>query len=91
MLLVLVVTGLILPGWITAAASSGPSYWLLSCRCRISSAGWQTIRFIHHMFTWLVILFVVVHVYMAFWYDVVFKEGTISSMVSGRVFRKPHD
>jgi Ni/Fe-hydrogenase 1 B-type cytochrome subunit len=49
------------------------------------------IRFIHHIFTWLIILFVVVHIYMAFWYDVVFKEGTISSMVGGRVYRKSHE
>jgi hypothetical protein len=27
---------------------------------------------------------------MAFWYDVIFKEGTVSSMISGVVFRKEH-
>jgi len=53
--------------------------------------GLATVRWIHHILTWLFILFVVVHVYMAFWYDVIFKEGTISSMISGRLFRKAHD
>jgi Ni/Fe-hydrogenase 1 B-type cytochrome subunit len=50
--------------------------------------GLATIRWIHHIFTWLVVVFIVAHIYMAFWYDVVFKEGTISSMIGGRVYRK---
>jgi len=53
--------------------------------------GLAMVRWIHHILTWCFILFIVVHVYMAFWYDAVFKEGTISSMISGRVFRRGHN
>ena len=49
------------------------------------------IRYIHHVFTWLFILFIIVHIYMAFWYDAVLKEGTVSSMIGGRVYKKIKD
>ena len=90
LLLVLVITGLILTG---ADYSSGLIGIIATVLNPVKKAlgGLATVRFIHHIFTWFVILFVVVHIYMAFWYDIVFKEGTISSMVSGRIFRKEHD
>jgi Ni/Fe-hydrogenase 1 B-type cytochrome subunit len=50
--------------------------------------GLAMVRYIHHVFTWLFILFIVVHIYMAFWYDDVLKQGTVSSMVGGRTFKK---
>lgn len=50
--------------------------------------GLAMVRWIHHILMWCLILFIVVHVYMAFWDDAVFQEGLISSMVSGKVFRK---
>jgi Ni/Fe-hydrogenase 1 B-type cytochrome subunit len=50
--------------------------------------GLATVRWIHHILMWGVILFLPVHIYMAFWYDVIFKEGTVSSMISGTVFRR---
>jgi Ni/Fe-hydrogenase 1 B-type cytochrome subunit len=90
MLVVLVATGLILSGVDYSSGFIGISYTLLH-PVQKALGGLANVRFIHHVFMWLVILFVVVHIYMAFWYDVVFKEGTISSMVSGRVFREPHD
>ena len=52
--------------------------------------GLAIVRWTHHILTWCFILFIVVHIYMAFWYDVVFKEGTVSSMISGVIFRKEH-
>jgi Ni/Fe-hydrogenase 1 B-type cytochrome subunit len=52
--------------------------------------GLSTVRLIHHILTWCFILFIVVHVYMGFWYDVIFKQGTISSMISGVTFKKEH-
>jgi Ni/Fe-hydrogenase 1 B-type cytochrome subunit len=52
--------------------------------------GLATVRMIHHILTWCFILFIIIHIYMAFWHDVIFKEGTISSMISGMVFRKDH-
>ena len=33
--------------------------------------GLATVRWIHHILMWCFILFIVVHIYMAFWYDVV--------------------
>jgi len=90
MLAVLVVTGLILSGVDYSSGFIGTAYWVLH-PLQKALGGLATIRFIHHVFMWLIILFVIVHIYMAFWYDIVFKEGTISSMVSGRVFRKSHD
>jgi Ni/Fe-hydrogenase 1 B-type cytochrome subunit len=50
--------------------------------------GLAIVRYIHHILTWLFILFIVVHVYMAFWYDAILKQGTISSMISGWLFEK---
>jgi Ni/Fe-hydrogenase 1 B-type cytochrome subunit len=90
LLLVLVVTGLILAGVDYSGGMIGIMYTLLH-PIQKALGGLASVRFIHHIFTWFVILFVVVHIYMAFWYDIVFKEGTISSMVSGRIFRKEHD
>ena len=46
------------------------------------------VRYIHHIFTWFFILFIVVHIYMAFWYDAILQRGTVSSMISGKVFKK---
>jgi Ni/Fe-hydrogenase 1 B-type cytochrome subunit len=89
MLVVLLITGLILAGVDYSGGVIGVIYTILHPIQKFLG-GLATVRFIHHIFTWLVILFVVVHIYMAFWYDIVFKEGTISSMVSGRIFRKAH-
>ncbi|SEM45383.1 [NiFe]-hydrogenase I apocytochrome b subunit [Syntrophus gentianae] len=50
--------------------------------------GLATVRTIHHILTWGFVLFIVVHIYMAFWYDAVLKEGTLSSMVTGNMFQK---
>jgi Ni/Fe-hydrogenase 1 B-type cytochrome subunit len=52
--------------------------------------GLAMVRWIHHILTWCFILFVVVHIYMAFWYDVMFRQGTVSSMISGIVYKKNH-
>jgi Ni/Fe-hydrogenase 1 B-type cytochrome subunit len=90
LLLVLIVTGLILSGVDYSSGFIGTAYAVLHPIAKWVG-GLANVRLIHHIFTWFIILFVVVHIYMAFWYDIVFKEGTISSMVSGRVFRKAHD
>jgi Ni/Fe-hydrogenase 1 B-type cytochrome subunit len=50
--------------------------------------GLAIVRYVHHIFTWLFILFIIVHVYMAFWYDAILKEGTVSSMISGVLFER---
>jgi Ni/Fe-hydrogenase 1 B-type cytochrome subunit len=53
--------------------------------------GLAVVRWFHHILMWGFILFIVVHIYMAIWYDIVFEEGTISSMISGVVYRHRHD
>jgi Ni/Fe-hydrogenase 1 B-type cytochrome subunit len=50
--------------------------------------GLAIVRYVHHIFTWFFILFIIVHVYMAFWYDAILKEGTVSSMISGVLFER---
>jgi len=50
--------------------------------------GLATVRYLHHVFTWFFILFIVVHVYMAFWSDAILRQGTVSSMISGYRFER---
>jgi Ni/Fe-hydrogenase 1 B-type cytochrome subunit len=50
--------------------------------------GLAMVRYIHHLLTWGFILFIVVHIYMAFWYDAILRQGTISSMASGFLFER---
>ena len=90
MLLLIVLTGLILSGACYHAGLLGAAGALLK-PLENAVGGLATVRFIHHILPWLFIIFVVVHVYMAFWYDAVFKEGTVSSMIGGRIFRKGHE
>ena len=87
MWLLIVITGLVLMGANHDAgiigAINGPLLWVGNLL-----GGLGIVRYIHHILTWLFIIFIAVHIYMAFWYDVVFKEGTVSSMISGRVFKR---
>lgn len=87
MWLLIVITGLVLMGANhdggIIGAINGPLLWIGNLL-----GGLGIVRYIHHILTWLFIIFIVVHLYMAFWYDVVFKEGTVSSMISGRVFKR---
>lgn len=52
--------------------------------------GLAMVRWIHHILMWGVILFMAVHVNMAFLHDYLFKEGTVSSMISGTIFHRSH-
>jgi Ni/Fe-hydrogenase 1 B-type cytochrome subunit len=90
MLFLIVLTGLILMGTGYHAGLTAFVYALLK-PFENMMGGLAGVRWIHHILTWLFILFIIVHVYMAFWYDAIFKEGTISSMISGRLFRKAHE
>ena len=47
-----------------------------------------TVRYVHHVMTWFFILFLIVHVYMAVWYDTVLRDGIMSSIIGGRRFKK---
>lgn len=48
--------------------------------------GIQVVRFFHHVLTWVFIIFIPVHVYLALRADVMDREGTMSSIFSGGRF-----
>lgn len=83
----IVATGLILMGANYEAGFIGSINWILQPIGHLLG-GLAMVRFFHHILTWLFIIFIAVHLYMAFWYDVVFKEGTVSSMIGGRLYKK---
>jgi Ni/Fe-hydrogenase 1 B-type cytochrome subunit len=89
MVFLLVLTGLILMGAGYGAGLTAFVYKFVRPFGNMMG-GLATVRWIHHILMWGVILFLPVHIYMAFWYDVIFKEGTVSSMISGTVFRRSH-
>ena len=41
------------------------------------------VRFIHHVLTWVILIFVPIHVYLALRADFTERGGSISSIVSG--------
>jgi len=45
--------------------------------------GLPVVRFIHHALTWVILIFVPIHIYLALRADVTERGGTISSIVSG--------
>ncbi len=89
MVFLIVLTGLILMGAGYDAGLTALVYKLVK-PFENWMGGLAMVRWIHHILMWGFILFIAVHIYMAFWYDVVFKEGTVSSMISGMVFRRSH-
>ena len=89
MILFIVLTGVILMGAGYHAGLTGLIYKIVKPFENLVG-GLAMVRWIHHILTWCFVLFVVVHIYMAFWYDVMFKQGTVSSMISGIVYKKNH-
>jgi Ni/Fe-hydrogenase 1 B-type cytochrome subunit len=87
MVFLIIITGLILMGGNYTVGITGVVYAILRPVERMMG-GLAGVRYVHHILTWLFILFIFVHIYMAFWYDVIFKEGTVSSMINGRTFVK---
>jgi Ni/Fe-hydrogenase 1 B-type cytochrome subunit len=87
MVFVIVITGLILMGAGYHAGLTAVAYYFLRPIERLMG-GLAIVRYIHHVFTWFFVLFIVVHIYMAFWYDAILKKGTVSSMISGNIFKK---
>jgi len=47
---------------------------------RVSSHRW------HHIVAWIIVLFVVIHVYMVIREDILENDGEVSSMVNGNKF-----
>jgi Ni/Fe-hydrogenase 1 B-type cytochrome subunit len=89
LMLFIVLTGVILMGAGYHAGLTALIYKLVKPFENLVG-GLAMVRWIHHILTWCFILFVVVHIYMAFWYDVIFRQGTVSSMISGFVYKKNH-
>ena len=87
MVFVIVITGLILMGAGYHAGFTAIAYKILH-PVENMLGGLARVRYIHHIFTWFFILFIVAHIYMAFWVDAVTKEGQLSSMVNGNLFKK---
>jgi Ni/Fe-hydrogenase 1 B-type cytochrome subunit len=87
MIFLIVITGLILMGAGYHVGFTAFFYTILK-PVENMLGGLAIVRYIHHILTWLFILFIVVHVYMAFWYDAILKQGTVSSMISGWLFEK---
>jgi Ni/Fe-hydrogenase b-type cytochrome subunit len=48
--------------------------------------GAQVVRFVHHVLTWVFVIFIPIHVYLTVRADALHHEGRISSMVSGGRF-----
>jgi Ni/Fe-hydrogenase 1 B-type cytochrome subunit len=86
MIFLIVITGLILTGAGYDHGLFGFAAWVLTPLENLLG-GLAVVRWVHHLLTWLFVLFIIIHVYMAFWYDIVFKEGTVSSMINGLVFK----
>jgi Ni/Fe-hydrogenase b-type cytochrome subunit len=45
--------------------------------------GAQVVRFVHHVVTWLWLMFIPVHIYLSIRADVLHQESTVSSIISG--------
>jgi Ni/Fe-hydrogenase b-type cytochrome subunit len=48
--------------------------------------GIQVVHFVHHVLTWVFIIFIPIHIYLALRSDLLERTGTISSIVSGGRF-----
>lgn len=46
--------------------------------------GAQVVRFVHHVTTWFWLMFIPIHVYLSIRADVLHKESTVSSIISGQ-------
>jgi Ni/Fe-hydrogenase 1 B-type cytochrome subunit len=52
--------------------------------------GIQIVHFVHHVLTWVFLIFIPIHVYLALRADLLERTGTISSIVSGGRFVRSH-
>ena len=46
----------------------------------------QIVRFVHHVCTWVFLIFIPIHVYLAIRADLLERGGTISSIITGGRF-----
>lgn len=48
--------------------------------------GIQVVRFVHHVLTWVFLIFIPIHVYLAIRADLLERTGTVSSIITGGRF-----
>ncbi|MCL1048218.1 Ni/Fe-hydrogenase, b-type cytochrome subunit [Shewanella abyssi] len=81
------VTGLVLYANVyhqgLGGALSGVANWVT-----MMMGGLAPVRIWHHYLTWVFIIFVVIHVYMAVWSGIRFKHNSVDSIVSGYDYHK---
>ena len=53
--------------------------------------GEQIVRFVHHVLTWVFLIFIPIHVYLAIRADAIERTGSISSIISGGRFVPKHE
>ena len=63
------------------------NFWLPHFfKAMTGSASNITLRYLHHIFTWLFLAFIVVHVYLVLYHDYLEARGEASAMISGYKF-----
>lgn len=76
-----------------ALYSSMSRAWLPArFHCVVTLAGSEFgVRFVHHLMMWFFLLFIIVHVYLAFYHDYIEGRGTVSSIIGGWKFERRKD
>jgi Ni/Fe-hydrogenase 1 B-type cytochrome subunit len=87
MILAISITGLILYVHVYHSGLGGFLYDILR-PIEQSLGGLAVVRELHHIFTWAIILFIPVHIYMAVYDSVRGKTGAIDSIISGYKWKK---
>ncbi|WP_321777906.1 Ni/Fe-hydrogenase, b-type cytochrome subunit [Sulfurimonas sp.] len=87
MLFALIITGLILYVHVYHQGLGGALYDTMKS-IEVMIGGLATVRTIHHILTWGIMLFVLGHVYMAVYNAVFGKEGGMDAIFSGLKWRK---
>lgn len=57
----------------------------------VMMGGLASVREIHHIAMWGILIFVPVHIYMAIFNSIMGKEGSMDSIISGYKFKKPEN
>lgn len=85
-LLFMIVTGFALYG----QAYPGGFWWTVATSWVMPLLGGnQWVRLFHHLGLWVIVIFVVLHVYLAIRSDVLYDRGAVSSIISG--YKYQHD
>ncbi len=73
----------ILTGFALYSQSHIGAFWTLMGGWLFAVMGEGTVRLVHHMITWLIAVFVIVHIYIAWLNDLSERNGLMSSIFSG--------